>query len=166
VTLDRSTLVTVNRVLGIVSVAIGVAVTGAAGVWALHYRVLTTQSVTTRGRVIENVPKEWTAATHDGLAGMQHTSYCAVVSYADRVGRQHAYQEDFCMNPPSFQVGQVVTVFYDANQPAKASIDRGSRIYLVPLGIAIFGILCLVGGTQRLMGRGMPEPVLEVPRVA
>ena len=50
--LDRSTLLRVNRIAGIVSVVIGLAVVGAAGVWALHYRILTTESLTARGRVI------------------------------------------------------------------------------------------------------------------
>jgi len=167
VALDRSTLLRVNRIAGIVSVVIGFAVVGAAGVWALRYRILTTQSRATQGRVIENVPTRWHEANRDGGGNMgtQRTSYCAVVAYVDRAGQQHAYRDDLCMNPPSFRVGQFVTVFYDADHPAQALIDRGSRRYVVPLAIAVFGILCLVGGTQRLMGRGIPAPIIEVPRV-
>jgi hypothetical protein len=162
--MDRGTMVRINQAMGVVSVAIGLALTCAAGIWAARHWSFMHAAPAVPARVVANVAKDWTSTSSTGSStGTQHRSYCAVVHYVDRTGNARSYQDDFCMNPPSFRVGDVVMVRYDAADETHVVIDRGDKVYLVPLAVGVFGALCVLGGGQRLV-RGLP-PDAEIPNV-
>jgi hypothetical protein len=161
--MDRGMMVRINRAVGIVSVVIGLAVMSGAGIWAMQHRSFMRDAAVAHGQVVANVEKEWTSTSSSGSTTRTQHSYCSVVHYVDRAGAARTFEDNICFNPPSFRVGDVVTVRYDADR-THVMIDRGDKVYLVPLAVAVFGTLCLVGGVQRLAGRGLP-PVVDVPDV-
>jgi hypothetical protein len=162
--LDRSTLVRVNRVVGILSLVIGLALLVGAAVLGAHHLGFVSSAAAVRGEVVANVTKEWTGPPAAGLSTAQHRSYCAVVHYVDLEGVARTYQDSFCVSPPSFRIGDSVTVRYDPEKPASVMIDRGEKFYVIPLAIAIVGVLCVSGGVWRLTGRNLP-PVTETMHV-
>jgi hypothetical protein len=157
--MDRRMMVRINRALGIVSVAVGLAVITGAGIWAASHRAFARDAAAAPGQVVANVEKEWTTTGSGGSTTHTQRSYCAVVHYVDRTGKARSYRDDVCFNPPSFRVGDVVTVRYDPADEAHAMIDRGDKVYLIPLAVGVFGALCVLGGVQRLAGRGLPPAV-------
>jgi Protein of unknown function (DUF3592) len=164
VVLDRSTLVRVNRVMGILSLAVGLALLVGAVFWSAHHLEFVSSAAAVRGEVVANVKKEWTDQPAPGASVMHHRSYCAVVHYVDLQGVARIYQDAICFSPASFRIGDSVTIRYDPQKPASVMIDRGEKFYIVPLAIAIVGVLCVSGGVWRLTGRGLP-PVTEAMRV-
>ena len=158
--IDRDMLVRINRIAGIGSVVIGLAVMTVAGIWALHMWTFTRDAAAVSGQVVANVEKDWRSTSNTGsTTGPTHRSYCAVVHYVDRSGKARSYRDDICFNPASFRVGDVVTVRYDPENQSHVVIDRGEKVYLIPLAVAVVGALCVVGGVQRLAGRGLPPAV-------
>lgn len=164
--LGRATIVRINRAMGILSLAIGLALLLGAGIWSTRHRGFVRGAGMARGEVVANVKKEWTDPQGaPGSTRLVHQSYCAVVHYVDRTGEARIYQDDVCFNPPSFQIGDSVTVRYDPRNTTRVMVDRGNKVYLVPLVIAVVGALCLVGGLQRLSGRNLPPSPTETPTV-
>jgi hypothetical protein len=162
--MDRSTMVGINRGMGIISVAIGLALVTGASIFALRYHAFIETSTAVPARVVANAQRTWTTTTSDGTTHLPRISYCAVVEYSEPGGVTHRYQDaDLCMNPPSFQIGQVVTLRYDPGDDTRVHIDRGNKIYLAPLVVAVVGALCILGGVQRLAGQGMPVAATPVP---
>lgn len=164
--INRDMLVRVNQIAGVGSVVIGLVVMTAAGIWALHMRAFTRDAAAVPGQVVANVEKDWRTTSSTGSAtGPTHRSYCAVVHYVDRGGKARSYRDDSCLNPASFRVGDVVTVRYDPEDQTHVAIDRGETVYLIPLAVAVVGALCVVGGVQRLAGRGLPLAVDPTVRI-
>jgi len=166
VTLDRRTIIVVNRTMGVLSLVVGVAMLAGAAIWSARHREFVRSAATARGQVVANVAKTWTdrPSGSSGSSGVHRLSYCAVVNYADRNGEARSYQDNICFNPASFRVGDAVTIRYDPRDPSRIMIDRGDKVYLIPLAVGVVGALCLLGGFQRLAGRNLPPSnVPEVP---
>ncbi len=158
--IDRDMLLRVNRIAGIGSIVIGLAVMPAAGIWALHMWTFTRDAAVVAGHVVANVEKDWRSTSNTGsTTGPTHRSYCAVVHCVDRSGNARSYRDDICFNPASFRVGAPVTVRYDPANPMHVAIDRGEKVFLIPLVVAIVGALCVVGGVQRLAAAGCHRPL-------
>ena len=161
-TIDRRAMVRINRGMGVLSLLIGLVLVGGAARVTLRYRAFIARAVATPGRVVENVPTTFTTTSTVGSLPQRHTSYCAVVEYVSRAGETRRYKDnDICFNPPSFRIGQIVTVRMDPTDSTSVHIDHGNRVYFVPLAVAIVGVLALLGGAQRLAGRGLREVVPE-----
>jgi hypothetical protein len=160
--IDRDMMMRINRIAGIGSIVIGLGIMTAAGIWTMRTWTFGRDAAAARGVVIANIQKEWMTTPQSG-GTTTHTSYCALVRYVDGAGKARDYRDDFCFNPPSFRVGDVVTVRYDPENQARIAIDRGNKVYLVPLAVAVVGALCVLGGIQRLAGRGLPPAAPVVP---
>jgi len=146
--LDPALATRINRVVGMVSLAFGLAAT-LGGFVFVHYYHLDAFIVTSgiaQGEVIENEPvrgAEW-------QRGLPHTSYRAIVKFTDQAAQTVIYRDWLSLDPPSFTLGQTVRIFYDPQNPQHAMIDRGPKNYLVPGIICAFGGLAIMGGLQRL----------------
>jgi hypothetical protein len=163
--MDRATIGRINRAMAILSLALGLALLLGAGIWSARHREFVKGAAAVRGEVVAYVQKVWTDAPGTpGSTGLQHQSYCAVVHYMDPAGEARSYQDDICFNPPSFQVGDTVTLRYDPRNTTHVMVDRGNKVYVVPLVVALVGVLCIVGGVQRLTGRYVPV-ASEIPQV-
>jgi Protein of unknown function (DUF3592) len=144
--LDAGMMERIRRGVMAVSLIFGLALLLGGGYFAERKREFIAKSVAVEGRVIENERVDW----YDKDKRLSRTSYRAVVSFKDRSGRAFTHRDEIGMNPPSFSVGQSVTIFYDPENPQKAMIDRGAKNYLIS-GIALgLGALITLSWLPRL----------------
>ena len=134
VTIDR-----IRRGVTAVSLLFGLALLLGGGYFLERQREFIAKSVAAEGRVIENERIQW---TNNNGRGSSRSSYRAIVSFTDRNGQTFTCRDKIGMNPPSFSVGQNVTILYEPQNPQTAMIDRGAKNYLIP-GIA-FGLGALI----------------------
>lgn len=138
----------INLAMVVISLAVGSAFILVGG-WFVHRHHLDEfifGRATAQGRVVENYPS---------TGG---STYRAIVYFRAQDGRDVTVGDWISLNPPSFRVGQSVTLFYDPKDPQHAMIDRGWKNYL-PLGIpGVMGFLMILGGIQRLFrARALPR---------
>jgi hypothetical protein len=125
------------------------------GIWHVREAVIlldTTQK--TAGTVLELKQER-------GVRGMRqdHPIVRFVVS---ETGREAIFKSKVGLWPSPFEVGEVVEVAYDPDNPEQAEINSFWTIWLPPLGVMAFGLLCLWAGLltlgwawgQRRAGRG------------
>lgn len=148
--LDAATMDRIRQGMTTVSLLFGLALLLGGGYFLERQREFIARSVAAEGRVIENERVQWTA---NNGRGSSRTSYRAIVRFTDQHGEPVVYHDRVAFNPPSFSVGQSVTVFYDPQNPQMAMIDRGAKNYLIP-GIAFgLGALITVSWLPRLFRR-------------
>ena len=139
-----------NRIIAVVSLGVGLAIVAVCG-WTAH-RVHLDEFVIhharAQGRVVEN------QAVQVGRGSPGGTFYRAVVRFRPGAGRDVTVDDWMSESPPSFRVGESVTVIYDPEEPDHAMIDRGWENYLAPGITAAFGLLMILGGLQRLRRAG------------
>ena len=146
---DPAVISAINLVLVVISLAVGSAfiLVGGWFVHRFHMDEFIFGRATAQGRVVENYPGR-------GVSG--DPTYFAIVYFRTQDGRDVTIDDWIAWNPPSFRVGQSVTLFYDPDDPQHALIDRGWKNYL-PLGIpGVMGFLMILGGIQRLL-RALPR---------
>jgi Protein of unknown function (DUF3592) len=150
VRLDAATVRRVGRVFGALALALGLAAAGTSGYWIVRLRTFEARAETTEGKVIVNEPVDWSSESSSGTGTTFHTSYRAIVRFADRSGRGVTYSDFLAFDPPSFSVGDRVKVLYDPQHPERAMIDRGKKVLFALLAICAFGAFLVVAGTRRL----------------
>jgi hypothetical protein len=74
------------------------------------------------GTVIENELRHYS----DG------NSYCPVVRFTTRLGQPYTHFSDVCSWPPSFEVGQQVTIYYDPKNPNSSQLDSFLGVWFIP----------------------------------
>jgi len=153
--LDRSTIMRINRGVGVVGLVAGIVVAWVAAAWTIRTRAFIATAAPAQGQVIVNQPVVWQDRDSHGASSstVTRTSYRAVVRFTDGAGRSIILRDTIAFNPPSFAVGQRVPVLYDPQRPARALIDRGARLYLVPGVAGVFAALMVLGSLQRLFDR-------------
>lgn len=132
--LDTATMDRIRRGMSAVSLLFGLALLLGGGYFLERQREFIARSVAAEGRVIENERVRGRSSSR--------SSYRAIVRFTDQRGEPVLYHDSIAFNPPSFSVGQSVTIFYDPQNPQDAMIDRGAKNYLIP-GIA-FGLGALI----------------------
>jgi len=90
-----------------------------------------TTAVETQGRVVDLLRYE--------------NGYKPLVIFTDQMGREIEYVPNFSSNPPAYDIGEEVAVFYNPQTPQHAMLG-GLVLYLLPV---IFGI---VGGVFAILG--------------
>jgi Protein of unknown function (DUF3592) len=132
----------INMVMVVISLAVGSAFILVGG-WFIHRHHLDEfifGRATAQGRVIENHPS-------GQVSGVP--TYFAIVYFKAQDGRDVTIDDWIGLSPPSFRVGQSVTLFYDPEDPQHAMIDRGWKNYLLPGIPGGMGFLMILGGIQR-----------------
>jgi uncharacterized protein DUF3592 len=158
--IDAKTMNRVNRILGAISLLVGLAFLVGGG-WWIHrnhldeFLGLIAKSDTAEGTVIENraIEVHPSSTSHT----LPYTSYQAIVTFSDGNGRFVTLADQIAFNPPSFRVGQKVRILYEQQKPQHAMIDRGWRNFVIPAICLVFGGLMVLGGLQRL-ARPVPVP--------
>lgn len=137
---------TINRVIALISLAVGAAFILVGGWWVhrFHLDEFVFNRATAQGRVVENVVRSGTGRLLGGKF------YRAMVRFNARGGGETTVGDWIALSPPSFSVGQSVTVFYDPEDPQRAMIDRGWKNYAVPAIPGVMGFFMILGGLQRL----------------
>jgi len=88
-------------------------------------------AVETQGRVVDLLRYE--------------NGYKPLVVFTDQTGREIEYVPNFSSNPPAYDIGEEVAVFYNPQTPQHAMLG-GLALYLLPV---IFGT---VGGVLAILG--------------
>ncbi|MBZ4033667.1 DUF3592 domain-containing protein [Flavobacterium sp. 17A] len=83
---------------------------------------------TVQGTVVEMIPKR----------SKESTTYSPVVSFKTKTGQTITYTSSTSSNPPSYNVGESVTIFYDPADPNDAEINGFFSLWL---GVLILGFI-------------------------
>ncbi|PYX67313.1 MAG: hypothetical protein DMG74_00570 [Acidobacteria bacterium] len=151
--LDAASVSVINRVVGLIGLVAGLTFILGGG-FMIHHNHLDEfllNPAVAEGQVVENKSKQNYPGT--GSRILPFTSYQAIVQFTDQQNQTVTYRDTFGFNPPSFQVGQSVRIFYDPQNPQRAMIDRGLKNYLIPAICLGFGGLLILGALQRLRYR-------------
>jgi hypothetical protein len=74
-------------------------------------------------------------------------TYAPRFTFTDQEGRQHTVEARTASNPPSFSVGEAVTVLYAPGRPGSAVIDSFVQLWLGTTVLSVMGgVFTLVGG--------------------
>ena len=114
------------------------------GAWMLYSdaRHFITTATVAEGRVIELVRKR----------SSDSTSYAPRVSFMDVQGRMHTFTSRTSSNPPAYDIGETVQVFYQPDSPAQARIDGFFSLWGATLIIGIVGgVFALIGAVLVLV---------------
>lgn len=95
-----------------------------------------------------------TAATTQGtVVGYQQrrsskgrVTYKPMVRYTTATGSVVEFTDSVSSSPPAYEEGALVPVRYDANNPSKARLDSGFRLWLLPALLSGIGLAFLVIG--------------------
>jgi hypothetical protein len=147
---DPGRFAVINRVIALISLAVGSALLLVGSWWIhrFHMDEFIFNRATAQGQVVEN-RKDYVVSSRTGQL-LGKTFYRAMVRFNTQGGGQTTVGDWIALRPPSFSVGQAVTVFYDPEDPQHAMIDRGWKNYAVPGIPGVMGFLMILGGLQRL----------------
>jgi uncharacterized protein DUF3592 len=145
--LDAATINGINGAVGVVGLAVGVAILLSGGYWIHHNHLdeFLAKPPVADGQVVEN--QRVGNYRHGYRVG---TSYLAIVKFTGHSGQTVLHRDWVSSNPPAFFVGQSVKIFYDPQDSQAAMIDRGAKNYYLPVFLGMFGGLAALGSVQRL----------------
>ncbi len=115
-------------------------VLGLALLAAALFLVYSTRSFLARAEAVTGTVVEMQATRSN-----KSTSYSPVVDYTTAEGRSIRHYSSFATNPPSYHVGEPVTVYYLKDKPEKAKLEGffslwGISLILGGLGFVFFAI--------------------------
>lgn len=90
------------------------------------------QSVITTGTITEL--KEYRSQKNS-------LTYCAVGQFKAADGEKYKFESDFCSYPPSFEVGDTVSVLYHPDRPQEAQINSFWSLWFVSIFLFAMGFL-------------------------
>lgn len=100
----------------------------------------------TKGTIIDFVPK-----TKKNEAGGNTGMAPVVLFRAD--GDTITHTSNIFANPPAFELGQEVELYYDEKDPSNALINDFMQLYLLPL------VLAIIGGSFSIIGLVMSQVI-------
>lgn len=144
---SASTIRSIHRLVGVIGLVVGLAVLVGGGRWIHHNHLdeFLANPAMADGQIAENQRVD--SYRHGFRTG---TSYRAIAKFTDLRGETVLYRDWISLNPPAYFVGQHVTILYDPQDSRAAMIDRGAKNYYLPLFLAVFGGLPVLGSIQRL----------------
>jgi len=75
------------------------------------------------------------------------TLYCPQISYTTKTGQTVKFSANTCTSPSIYNVGDVVNMYYDPENPQDAQIKSFGAQYLLPTSYFVAGLpLVLIGG--------------------
>jgi len=128
-----SPLVIVRNVFSLV----GLSLLGGAVVWVLTTQRFISSAETATGTVVEMVPS----------GSSSKTTWSPVVDFTTKDGKSIRLRPSFSSNPPAYDVGERVVVYYRPETPEEAKIDGFFALYLGPMILNIVGFVFFSIGT-------------------
>jgi len=104
----------------------------------LHFR---TNALSTAG-IVTQLQQSTT-----GRPGNSSTDYATVVEFYDRSHRLHTYTSSTGSSPPSYAVGQRVSIMYDPANPSSARIDNFGDMWLSSVLLGSLGLPIVTVGS-------------------
>ena len=121
------------KALGFFFILFGAAFVLVAGVFFIKNEVFKKNAVKTTGVVVENVKSS-------GSSGYK-TRY----SYFDEAGNEYFYTGSSSSNPPEFEVGTELTVYYSKDNPEKSIYESKTVRFIIILFSALGGVSLIAG---------------------
>lgn len=125
--------------------AIGIAMLIGAVFWCLSVRSFIAEAQRAEGTVVDLVQSRSSSSNSSSSS----STYRPVVQFRDARGAQIEFTSSSGSNPPSYSVGERVTVLYRASEPNRASIDGFFSLWGGPVIVGALGtVFLLVGGSM------------------
>ena len=105
-----------------------------AAMWAWHSYRFTSTALRTPGTIINLIVRQDQHLRHSGLL------YCPVFRFRDQNGVEYTNDADLGSNPPSYRLGETVTVLYHPGQENRACIDSWTTFWAGPAILATIGV--------------------------
>jgi Protein of unknown function (DUF3592) len=118
-----------RRLVGGSIILVSCACLAAAPLWYLHFNRIVANSLQARGRVVKMIQR------NERFGEV----YYPVVTFRDARGYQHTFDSNQGSTPPSFQIGDTVTICYRADAPDQAMIEDPFLFWGVPFVIGALG---------------------------
>lgn len=132
------------KIIKYVFLIIGLALLGGAFFLYQNKQTFLEKAITVKGTVTELLPSR----------SDNSTTYKPVVSFTTKDGKQIQYTSSVSSNPPSYEVGETVEIFYDPADPHDANINGFASLWLAPLILGFIGtIFFLIGFSFFLFGK-------------
>jgi hypothetical protein len=81
-----------------------------------------------------------TSGTVTTFAYTSRGSSCPIIAFTTQSGEQAHYRSYVCSNPPAYQAGQKVQIYYDPNDPSDAQMAGGWGQYTVTIILVLIGL--------------------------
>jgi hypothetical protein len=106
------------------------------------------RSIATEGVVIELIPRRVRGEfirvkTADGIRLEQKYLYRPLVRFRTRDGRTIRFTSNIAMRPAPYQVGDRVSILYEADRPKQAQINRFINLWFNTIMLISFGFLTM-----------------------
>ncbi|WET02125.1 DUF3592 domain-containing protein [Flavobacterium sp. YJ01] len=98
---------------------------------------------TAQGTVVEMIPKR----------SKDSTTYSPVVSFTTKSGQTITYTSSVSSNPPSYDIGENVQIFYDPTNPNDAEINGFFSLWLGVIILGFIGIVFFLIGSLGVLFR-------------
>lgn len=96
----------------------------------------------TEGTVTELLPR----VSKDSDSGSTSVTYAPVVEFVTDAGQTITYISSSSSNPPSYQPGETMSIYYLPNSPQTAKIDGFADMWLATTIFAILGVVFFLVG--------------------
>lgn len=127
-------------ILAILAFALPFLIIGLGGV--RKARVLVKDFIPASGTVVEN---EYRSRTDPEDSAKTYSSYYPVVRFTTTSGNEAVFTDQEGSYPPRYEVGEVVDVLYNAQNPQDATINSWLSIWMGPLWFTMIGLLPILG---------------------
>ena len=121
-----------GRVVGLLFIVVGSLMALAGALWLIHTAWFVVHAAKAPGTVI---------AMDESDDSDHGTIYYPRFTFSDASGIIHTQRSSFGSSNFSFEVGEKVTILYEAATPKHSSIDSFQTVWLGPLFVAVFGLL-------------------------
>jgi hypothetical protein len=106
------------------------------------------RSIAAEGEVIELIPRRVRGEfirikTADGIKLEQKYLYRPVVRFRTQDGRTVRFVSNIAMRPAPYQVGDRVSILYEADHPKQAQINRFINLWFNTIMLISFGLLTM-----------------------
>lgn len=132
----------------IIFMALGPILLAGGIVLFFRQRARIARSIAAEGVVIELIPRRVRGEfirvkTADGIKLEQKYLYRPVVRFRTRDGRTIRFVSNIAMRPAPYQVGDRVSVLYEADHPKQAQINRFLNLWFNTIMLISFGFLTM-----------------------
>ena len=128
--------------------AVGLIFTAIAAWMAIDDRVFHANAVEATGTVVDLERRQGTARMSDSGARQANRSfvYAPVVEWRDDEGTRHFFTAATASQPPAYERGEAVRLFYPPGRPSEARIDSFTERHALVLGFGGLGSVLAVCG--------------------
>jgi hypothetical protein len=101
----------------------------------IRTRIFISKAQEVKGTVIQMVH------SRSGLSSSSGGGYAPIYQFRTLDGQTITIRDGLSNNPPRFQIGQEIDVYYDSENPQKARINKWMNLYFLPVLLGAMGLI-------------------------